>query len=169
MGVEACWSSQLSSTSVCMHLDVTPAPGSLSSSGNTSYQIEPKPVANMEGVRISQIAAGGWHSLALSEEGKVSDRRLTTTHTHSTGLAPQDLTDVSTLGWPCTLVICDPVHVCVICDPAPYPPHLSPHLLRYGHGVEGSTGALVLGTGQDRPSSSPRGSAVRSRVSVWCR
>ena len=25
----------------------------------------------MEGIRVSQIAAGGWHSLALSEDGKV--------------------------------------------------------------------------------------------------
>ena len=40
--------------------------------GNTSYQIEPKPVMGMDGVQIAQIAAGGWHSLALTGDGKVS-------------------------------------------------------------------------------------------------
>ena len=42
--------------------------------GNTSYQIEPKPVMGMDGVPIAQIAAGGWHSLALTGDGKVGYR-----------------------------------------------------------------------------------------------
>ncbi|KAG7613737.1 Regulator of chromosome condensation RCC1 [Arabidopsis suecica] len=32
---------------------------------------EPMPVPSLEGVRITQIACGGYHSLALTEEGKV--------------------------------------------------------------------------------------------------
>ncbi|KAH7521117.1 hypothetical protein JRO89_XSUnG0110100 [Xanthoceras sorbifolium] len=32
---------------------------------------EPKPVPSLEGVRIIQIACGGYHSLALTDEGKV--------------------------------------------------------------------------------------------------
>ncbi|PSR84717.1 E3 ubiquitin-protein like [Actinidia chinensis var. chinensis] len=32
---------------------------------------KPKPIASLEGVRIIQIASGGYHSLALTDEGKV--------------------------------------------------------------------------------------------------
>ncbi|KAL8162107.1 hypothetical protein V2J09_013596 [Rumex salicifolius] len=32
---------------------------------------QPRPVANLEGVRIIQVAAGGYHSLALTDDGEV--------------------------------------------------------------------------------------------------
>ncbi|KAG1674128.1 hypothetical protein FOA52_015758 [Chlamydomonas sp. UWO 241] len=38
--------------------------------GNTSYQIQPKPV-HLNGEPICDIAAGGWHSLALTTSGEV--------------------------------------------------------------------------------------------------
>ena len=39
--------------------------------GNTTYQIQPRAVPGMEEVKITQIATGGWHSLALTEDGQV--------------------------------------------------------------------------------------------------
>lgn len=39
--------------------------------GNTTYQVEPRPVHGMENIKVADISAGGWHSLALSTEGEV--------------------------------------------------------------------------------------------------
>mmetsp|Transcript_13602 Transcript_13602/g.29116 ORF Transcript_13602/g.29116 Transcript_13602/m.29116 type:complete len:631 (-) Transcript_13602:438-2330(-) len=39
--------------------------------GNTSYQIIPKRVLDLDHVQVSDIAAGGWHSLVLSVHGEV--------------------------------------------------------------------------------------------------
>lgn len=37
--------------------------------GTTNYATTPEPVCGLEGVFISDVAAGGWHSMALSAEG----------------------------------------------------------------------------------------------------
>ena len=37
--------------------------------GSTFYETSPTKVVGLEGVRIADIAAGGWHSLALTTEG----------------------------------------------------------------------------------------------------
>ncbi len=37
--------------------------------GTTSYATNPEPVQGLEDVIIADIAAGGWHSLALSSTG----------------------------------------------------------------------------------------------------
>ena len=58
------------------------------SSGNTSYQIEPKPVMGMDGMPIAQIAAGGWHSLALTGDGKVG-YRVTPRRVHPRVMTPR--------------------------------------------------------------------------------
>ncbi|EEF52816.1 guanine nucleotide exchange factor P532, putative [Ricinus communis] len=39
--------------------------------GNKTGGWQPKPIPNLEGVRVIQIASGGYHSLALTDEGKV--------------------------------------------------------------------------------------------------
>ena len=38
-------------------------------SGSTFYETSPTKVVGLESVRIADIAAGGWHSLALTTEG----------------------------------------------------------------------------------------------------
>ena len=37
--------------------------------GSTFYETSPTKVVGLESVRIADIAAGGWHSLALTTEG----------------------------------------------------------------------------------------------------
>lgn len=37
--------------------------------GTTSYATEPERVEGLEGVVIADVAAGGWHSMAISTEG----------------------------------------------------------------------------------------------------
>ncbi len=37
--------------------------------GTTSYATEPERVEGLEGVTIADVAAGGWHSMAISTEG----------------------------------------------------------------------------------------------------
>ncbi|EFJ39861.1 hypothetical protein VOLCADRAFT_108456 [Volvox carteri f. nagariensis] len=39
--------------------------------GSTTYATTPRPVLDMEGVVVADIAAGGWHSCALSSAGEV--------------------------------------------------------------------------------------------------
>lgn len=42
--------------------------------GGTSYATEPERVEGLEGVTIADVAAGGWHSMAISTEGGESRR-----------------------------------------------------------------------------------------------
>lgn len=37
--------------------------------GSTVYETEPAAVVGLENVRVADIAAGGWHSAALSADG----------------------------------------------------------------------------------------------------
>ena len=37
--------------------------------GGTSYATQPERVVGLEGVFIADVAAGGWHSMAISAEG----------------------------------------------------------------------------------------------------
>lgn len=37
--------------------------------GSTCYSTVPSPVADLEGVAVADIAAGGWHSLAVTADG----------------------------------------------------------------------------------------------------
>lgn len=43
-------------------------------SGSTFYETQPKQVVGLEDVRIADINAGGWHSLALTTEGGAPPR-----------------------------------------------------------------------------------------------
>ena len=47
--------------------------------GSTFYETSPTKVVGLEGVRIADIAAGGWHSLALTTEGGTPCQELTKT------------------------------------------------------------------------------------------
>jgi len=44
--------------------------------GSTFYETSPTKVVGLEDVRIADIAAGGWHSLALTTEGGKAIRQL---------------------------------------------------------------------------------------------
>lgn len=39
--------------------------------GTTSYATRPEPVVGLEGVAVADVAAGGWHSMAISADGEV--------------------------------------------------------------------------------------------------
>lgn len=39
--------------------------------GTTNYATVPEPVVGLEGTRVTAIAAGGWHSLAIASTGGV--------------------------------------------------------------------------------------------------
>ena len=42
--------------------------------GSTDYEVEPCLVRGLEDVEVADIAAGGWHSLALTSEGGKPDQ-----------------------------------------------------------------------------------------------
>lgn len=37
--------------------------------GSTDYKVQPSPVKGLEEVEVADIAAGGWHSLAITAQG----------------------------------------------------------------------------------------------------
>ena len=46
-----------------------PSPFAVLGNGTTSYATEPERVVGLEEVFIADVAAGGWHSMAISAEG----------------------------------------------------------------------------------------------------
>ena len=56
--------------------------------GSTTYETKPGPVVGLEDVHVADVAAGGWHSLAISQQGGVRTSCAALQVIHSTHAAP---------------------------------------------------------------------------------